>query len=80
MPLVEARAFDDESRPTALALTFAPYAAGMTRVMDGITSKLGWGRLNLNVGPGAGRREAIMGDRGSRVGRALLHGGERGGA
>ncbi len=54
MPLVEARAFDDESRPTAFALTFAPYAAGMTRVMDGITSKLGWGRLNFNVGPGAG--------------------------
>jgi len=54
MPVVEARAYDDESRPSALALSFAPYAAGKIRVMETITSKLGWARLNLNVGPAAG--------------------------
>ncbi|RPJ53279.1 MAG: hypothetical protein EHM23_31260 [Acidobacteria bacterium] len=53
MPVVEARAYDDESRPSALAPSFAPYAAGKIRVMETITSKLGWGRLNLNVGPAA---------------------------
>ncbi len=54
MPVVEARAFDDESRPSNLALTFAPHATGRIRVMDSITSKLGWARLNMNVGPAAG--------------------------
>ncbi len=53
MTMVEARAFDDESRPTSLALTLAPYATNRNRVMDTVTSKLGWARLNLNVGPAA---------------------------
>lgn len=53
LTVVEARAFDNESRPTSLPLTFAPYATGMTRVLDSITSKLAWASLNLNVGSGA---------------------------